>query len=184
MGFFLWLGLLIIFIFLMVFTYTWLSAGPYTPIQYSYLERIFEQIDFSENDVFYDLGAGDGRVIMHVASKYHIRSVGYEINFFLVAYIRGKLFISRLSNCHVVYQSLFSADLSKATIVFIHVLPHAARSLVDKLNRELPSGARIISYGIDLPGLKFEKTLKAGSGVLAPTEAYLYQPDKSEYLSS
>lgn len=102
----------------------------------------------------YDLGCGDGEVLITAAREFGAAGVGIEIDP-LRAFL-AKLFV-RLSGVdkHVVIikDNFFNQDLSKATVVFAYLVPKALERLRPKLLKELKHGTRIVSYRytIDLP---------------------------------
>jgi SAM-dependent methyltransferase len=102
-------------------------------------------------DVVYDLGSGDGRLVIAAARDFRARAVGIEIDPKLVAqsreYARRAGVESRTT---FVEQDLFHADLSAATVVTLYLTREVNLRLRPKLERELPPGARIVSFNFDL----------------------------------
>ena len=98
-------------------------------------------------DVVYDLGSGDGRIVILAAQKYGASGVGIELDARLVEISRqvareGKV-AERVS---FVQGDLFAADISKATVVTLWLSNSVNMRLEAKLKRELPAGARIVSH--------------------------------------
>ncbi|HNT30524.1 MAG TPA: hypothetical protein PKL83_06260 [bacterium] len=159
-----------------IFMWTWFSGGPYTPIPHHIMESIVKKIDLQPGQVIYDLGAGDARVLIHACKKYKVTAIGYEIN--PIVLLVGKL-KAALARCgtqvHLVLGDLYKAPLRNADVVFVHLLPHGMRRLSRKLLAELPAGARVVSYGAQIPDLTFVKTITVKKGKLTyPLTAHVY----------
>lgn len=101
----------------------------------------------------FDLGAGDGRVVVIAAREFQARAVGIEIEpvHCLVAWLRALLggVIGRVS---VRQQNLFEADLSQADVVFVYLTPAMVERLRPELARKLPASARVVSVYFPFEG--------------------------------
>jgi predicted RNA methylase len=103
------------------------------------------------DDVVYDLGSGDGRILILAAQKYGARGVGIEINPKLVEVSRQVAREAQLSDKVTFLEGdLFAADLSKATVVTLYLSDSVNRELEPKLRRELKPGTRIVSHQFPL----------------------------------
>jgi len=106
-----------------------------------------------------DLGSGDGRVVMELASR-GAAAVGYEINPVLVLLSRARIRRAGLSGRAVIHwRSFWRADLSPFTVVIVFQGAFVMRRLQRKLRKELPRGARVICDYWRLPGLVPEATM-------------------------
>jgi SAM-dependent methyltransferase len=116
------------------------------------------------DDVVYDLGSGDGRILIAAAQDRGARGVGLEIDPALVAQSAERArrlgLADRLSFRH---QDLFEADLTPATVVTLYLSPDLNRRLRPKLLRELRPGARIVSHAFDLGDWPPAQTLQVAS---------------------
>ncbi len=128
-----------------------LVKAPFIP---SPKEVVREAIEFSRvspSDVFYDLGAGDGRVVFE-AAKRGAYCVAVEINPYLVEVIREKARVLGLNDrVRVVEASFYDVYLGDATVVYIYLYRSVIEKLVDKFERELRIGARIVSLDFSIP---------------------------------
>lgn len=107
-----------------------------------------------KDDVVYDLGSGDGIALLVAACEFGAKGVGIEID-------PLRAFVSRLlvrwfgvsDRVRIVRSNFFNENLSKATVIFLYLVPKTLARLKGKLVSELPKGARIltIQYEIDLP---------------------------------
>jgi cyclopropane fatty-acyl-phospholipid synthase-like methyltransferase len=97
-----------------------------------------------------DLGAGDGRIVMTAASEFGARALGVELHPERYAIIRNTA-ASLKPNLHALRENLFQTNLSNADIVTMYLLPSVNEALRKKLERELHSGARVVSHDFSIP---------------------------------
>jgi ribosomal protein L11 methylase PrmA len=115
----------------------------------------------------YDLGCGDGRIVIAAARQFHARGVCVELN---LARLREARELARRAGVaeriEFRQQDLFDTDLSKATVVTLYLLPEVNLELRPKLLRELKPGTRIVSNSFDLGDWKPQKVLHVAEGKL------------------
>lgn len=126
----------------------------FVPTRQSVAEAMLDLAAVTRADLVYDLGSGDGRIVVLAAQKYGARAVGIEIDAALVERARS---IAREAGAaeqvRFVEGDLFAADLSDATVVTLYLSTLTNRRLAPKLQRELKPGARIVSQQFDFgPG--------------------------------
>lgn len=122
-------------------------------------------------DVVFDLGSGDGRIVILAAEKYAARGVGIELEPYLVETSRRAAAEHRVSDrVSFVEGDLFQADLSQATVVTLYLSPSINRRLEAKLRRELRPGARIVSHQFGIGDWMPNETIRAEDG----TTLYLW----------
>ncbi|HJR03542.1 MAG TPA: methyltransferase domain-containing protein [Methylomirabilota bacterium] len=120
--------------------------------------------DVTSNDVVYDLGSGDGRILIAAARDRGARGVGLEIDPALVALSTeraGRLGLA--DKLAFRQQDLFEADLAPATVVTLYLSPDLNRRLRPKLLSELRPGARIVSHSFDMGDWAPSRTLQVSS---------------------
>jgi len=126
-------------------------GAPFVPTPLPVVERMLELAKVSPGDVVYDLGSGDGRVVITAAQRYGARGVGIELN---PVWVRdARRFAEMLGVTDKVtfrIEDLFTTDLHEATVVTLYLYPAMNRKLAPRLLAELKPGARIVSheYGI------------------------------------
>ena len=126
-------------------------GAPFVPTPLPVVERMLELAKVSPADVVYDLGSGDGRVVITAAQRYGARGVGIELN---PVWVRdARRFAEMLGVTDKVtfrIEDLFTTDLREATVVTLYLYPAMNRKLAPRLLAELKPGARIVSheYGI------------------------------------
>ncbi len=120
---------------------------PYVPTPTKVVAKMLEMAKVDNNDLLYDLGSGDGRIVITAAQKYGARGVGYDLNPQRIQEsndnARGAGVTDRV---RFTQQDLFKADLSGATVVTLYLLPDVNLKLRPKLLRELKAGTRVVSH--------------------------------------
>ena len=114
------------------------------------------------DDVVYDLGSGDGRIVILAAQKYGARGVGVEIDPKLVAIARQVARDAEVSDKVVFFEGdLFTANIAEATVVTLFLSSTVNNRLESKLRRELRPGTRIVSHQFGIGSWAPEKTVRA-----------------------
>jgi ribosomal protein L11 methylase PrmA len=133
----------------------------FVPTPQPVVEAMLELAQVKRTDVVYDLGSGDGRIVITAAKKYGASGVGLEIDPALVKKARANAVAAGVSNrVRFATQNLFTADLSKATVVTLYLLQSINERLRPKLVRELKPGTRIVSHVFNMgPEWPPEKTV-------------------------
>ena len=104
-------------------------------------------------DIVYDLGSGDGRIVIAAAKKYGARGVGIEINPQLVAESNASARAAGVSSLvQFIQGDLFTADFSVATVVVLYLSPSLNERIKPRLLRELRPGTRVVSHVYDMLG--------------------------------
>ena len=115
------------------------------------VRAMLELAGVSGRDVVYDLGSGDGRIVIAAAREFGARGVGVEIDPALVAESRASARrLGLTERVRIVEQDLFQADLRKATVVTLYLSVELNRRLRPKLLSELAPGSRIVSHDFDM----------------------------------
>ncbi|MBL8384736.1 MAG: class I SAM-dependent methyltransferase [Burkholderiales bacterium] len=148
----------------------------YEPTPRAVVEVLLDLARVGPGDVVYDLGCGDGRIVV-AAARRGAGGVGIEIDPRLVEWARANVRAEGLdAGVRIDNQDLFASDLSGASVVALYILPEMNRRLRPKLWRELAPGARVVANGFGVPGWTPERVVEV------PTRyrhAYLYtvQPE-------
>ena len=126
---------------------------------------VFEMLQLagvSAQDVVYDLGSGDGRIVILAAQKYGARGVGIEIDPKLVAISRQVARDAEVSDrVTFIEGDLFTADIAGATVVTLYLSTSVNRQLEAKLKRDLRPGTRIVSHQFPIGDWTPERTVKS-----------------------
>jgi SAM-dependent methyltransferase len=102
--------------------------------------------EVSQSDLVYDLGSGDGRIVITAARRYGARAVGFEIDPLLVTHSQRRIKEAGLEDlAEIREQDIRSVDLSPASVVTIYLYPGANLRLGGALVRQLKPGSRVVS---------------------------------------
>ncbi|MBF8280418.1 MAG: hypothetical protein HW383_191 [Candidatus Magasanikbacteria bacterium] len=146
---------IIIFIFTFFFVYTTWSAAPFIPTHASEVDALIGLTNFSEDDVVYELGSGDCRLLIAAVIAGAGRGVGLELNPFLVWWGRWRVWRAGMSDkISVRFADAWRAELCDATVVITFWFGSRMEKLRDKLRRELRPGTRVLSYAFRFPEMK------------------------------
>jgi tRNA A58 N-methylase Trm61 len=125
--------------------------APFDPTPQEVVERMLVLAGIQKGDVVYDLGAGDGRVVITAAKNYGVRAVGYESDPGLAKLARENVRKQGVEeSVEIREQDFMSADLSRATVVTLYLSQDGNLALRSKLLRELRPEARVVSYTFDM----------------------------------
>ena len=154
---------------LITFIYAAKSAIGWVPIWSKDVASVIELAEIKQGEKFYDLGCGEGRVVV-AAGRAGANAVGYEISvlFYAIAKIRAWL---EKGQIEIRWGDFWRADLSKADIIFFFLIPKIFPRMIAKLEKELKPGARVISYVWPLEGWEAKKIAKRDTG----PAIYLYK---------
>jgi SAM-dependent methyltransferase len=125
----------------------------FVPTPQRVTEVMLELAAVTPDDVVYDLGSGDGRIVIMAAEKYGARGVGVEIDRDLVALSRRRAIERGVADrVTFIEGDLFTLDLSPATVVTMYLSSSLNERLAPKLRRELKPGTRVVSHEFDIRG--------------------------------
>jgi precorrin-6B methylase 2 len=127
------------------------QLAPFDPTPQEVVDRMLTLAGVKKGDVVYDLGAGDGRVVIAAAKKYGAKTVGFEIDPGLVKLARENVRNEGVERfVEIRQQDFLTADLSPATVVTLYLSYDGNLALRPQLMRQLKPGARIVSYTFDM----------------------------------
>jgi SAM-dependent methyltransferase len=125
--------------------------APFDPTPYEVVDRMLALADVKSGDVIYDLGAGDGRILIAAAKKYGIRGIGFEIDPGLAKLARENARRADVAELvEIREQDFLSADLSEASVVTLYLSYDANLAVRPQLLRQLKAGTRVVSYTFDM----------------------------------
>ncbi len=135
----------------------------FVPTPQDVVAKMLAVAKVGEDDVVYDLGSGDGRIVIEAAKRYQCRAVGIELDPALVALSRQRAKEAKVDHLVTIKEAdLFSADFSEATVVAVYLYPGLLNRLYPKL-RQLSPGARIVSHQFEIPNYPPEATFAIDS---------------------
>jgi cyclopropane fatty-acyl-phospholipid synthase-like methyltransferase len=135
--------------------WTQARGAPWLPTPQGKVRRMLAMAGVQPGDVVYDLGCGDGRVLVAAARDFGAHAVGVELDPLRYLWSRLRITFQGLRGQAQVFRGdLFQVDLSQADVVSCYLLQSTNDRLVEKLMRELPPGARVVSNSFTFPGLR------------------------------
>lgn len=139
---------------------------PYVSTPHTVVYAMLDLAKVDRNDVVYDLGSGDGRIVITAAKSVGARGTGVELRPELVQRSRENAKRAGVDDrVRFLQQDIFQTDLSEATVVMLYLLPEVNIKLRPKLLRELKPGTRIVSHSFDMGLWKPDRVLQVhGSG--------------------
>jgi len=143
-----------VMVFLMSLVWTNSRGAPWVPTSRDVIYTMLTMAEVKPGEVVYDLGSGDGRVLIMAARKFGARTVGIELD--ISRYLWSVVAVTLLGlwkQVKIIRGDLFSVDLREADVIFTFLLQETNDRLKDKLRRELRPGTRIVSNTFSFSGL-------------------------------
>lgn len=126
----------------------------YVPTPQRVVEKMLELAEVKKGDVVYDLGCGDGRIVVTAAKKYGVKAVGFDIDPQRIREARENVRSNHVEHLVTIKQAdIFTLDLREASVVTLYLLPELNVRLMPQLARLKP-GSRIVSHDFDMRGAK------------------------------
>lgn len=123
---------------------------PFVPSPMHVVQRMLELAELKKGDILYDMGSGDGRIVIEAAKKYGVRGIGIDLNPELVAKAREnaeKEGVGHLAEFRA--QDGLTVDISEATVVTLYMFKWFNNALRPKLQKLKP-GSRVIAHDFDI----------------------------------
>jgi SAM-dependent methyltransferase len=133
----------------------------FLPTPQEVVEKMLETAGVKKTDIVYDLGCGDGRIVITAAKKYGCKAKGFDIAKKRIEECKENLGKEKEATQKLVTfkrADIFETDLSEATVVTLYLLPELNVRLVPQLNK-LKKGTRIVSHAFDMRGYKPDKEI-------------------------
>lgn len=164
--------IVIVLIILILFLIPSVSLAPYLPMWSKDLPRVFEMANLQPGEKLYDLGCGDGKVVFYAAKQHpKAEAIGIELSLPMYIICQLRKIVARTPNAHFRFANALKADISDADVVYVYTLPDRMKVLlIEKFERELKPGARVISYAFELHGKKASRKTKPKSNDLVVYE--------------
>jgi precorrin-6B methylase 2 len=146
---------------------------PYVPTKKRVMQKILKEANIKKGDNFYDLGCGDGRMLIEAEKLNKINGHGYEIAplIYIIAII--KKFINK-SRVKIHFKNFFNENLKDADVIFCYLMPKELNKLAKKIKKECKKDTRIISNTFKIKGLKPQRIIKKNEKTKTPT-LYFYK---------
>jgi SAM-dependent methyltransferase len=142
------------------------QRGPdviFVPTPNEVVDKMYELAQVTAKDVVYDLGCGDGRIVIGAAQRFGARGVGIDIDPQRIAEATANVKDAGVGDrVRLIQGDLFEADISEATVVMLYLLTRLNVKLRPKLLKELKPGTRIVSHAFDMGDWAPERKVAVG----------------------
>jgi predicted RNA methylase len=137
-----------------------LFVAPFVPSPIQVVRQMLVLAELRAGEIFFDLGAGDGRTVVMAAKEYGARAVGVELREDLAKKALSNIYEQGLQDrITIVNGDMFNVDLTSADVIFLYLTTSANEKVKPKLENELRHGTRIISHDYEIVGWKPVKVL-------------------------
>ena len=140
---------------------------PYVPTRQAVVDAMLKLAKVTKNDVVYDLGCGDGRIVVTAAKQYGATGTGIDINPQRIKEANENARVNQVTDkVNFKEANLFETDFSKASVVTLYLLPSVNMKLRPQLLKQLKPGSRIVSHAFDMGDWKPEQTIKVDGSTI------------------
>ena len=127
--------------------------APFVTSPQRAVDKMLEMANLKPGETLYDLGCGDGRILIAAAKSYHVKAVGIEISERLVKTAEDNVRSDGLEGqVKIIHGDFMKADLSNADVVTLYLMTAANEKLRPDLEKYLKKDARVVSYDYPIPG--------------------------------
>jgi SAM-dependent methyltransferase len=135
----------------------------FVPTPQNVVDKMLELAQVNKDDLLYDLGCGDGRIVVTAAKRYGCRAVGYDIDPERVKESLENVQKNNVGHLVAIEQKdIFTLDLSEANVITLYLLPSLNVKLFPQLEKLKP-GSRIVSHDFRMRGIKPDKVIRLNS---------------------
>jgi uncharacterized protein (TIGR03000 family) len=136
---------------------------PFVPTPQDVVDKMLELAGVKKDDVVYDLGCGDGRIVVTAAKKYGCKAVGFDIDPDRVKDSRANVTKNDVEKLVTIERrDIYKVDLKPASVVTLYLFPEVNVKLIPQLEK-LKAGSRIVSHDFDMEGVKPKQTVTVTS---------------------
>ncbi|MBA2411963.1 MAG: class I SAM-dependent methyltransferase [Burkholderiaceae bacterium] len=140
---------------------------PYVPTPIAVVDAMLDLAKVGKSDTVYDLGCGDGRIVVRAASRFGCRGVGVDLNPERVKEAKENANRSRVTELtRFEVGDVFDFDFSPASVVTMYLLPSVNLKLRPRLLKELKPGTRLVSHDFHMGDWKAETTREVGRSTI------------------
>ena len=146
------------------------SLAPHVPTAEDVVKKMLELAELKSGEKLYDLGSGDGRIIIMAAKEFGANAIGVELRDDLVQYTRKKLEeLGLTKRGSVIHGDMMQTEIKDADVITLYLTTSANEKITPKMEKELKPGTRVVSFCFRIPSWEPTKTMDLGTRTL-----YLY----------
>jgi len=154
---------------------------PYVPTPQEVVDRMLELAEVKKGDVIYDLGSGDGRIVVTAAKKYGVRAIGFEIDPQRIKESHENIKKAGVENLvEIRQQDIRTVDLSAASVLTMYLLPEVNLMIRANIWKEMKPGSRVVSHDFDMGDWKPLKTEHIKDGTSWEHTLYLWRVEAGQ----
>jgi ubiquinone/menaquinone biosynthesis C-methylase UbiE len=149
----------------------------YVPTEQVVVEKMLEMAKVKKDDVVFDLGCGDGRIVVTAAKKYGCKGVGIDIDPERIKDSLVTMEKAKVGKDLVDIRegdALKVKDLEKATVIMLYMLPEFMEKLEPQMKKRLKPGTRIVAHDYPFPNMDPDQTVEFNAGGARPKYLYLW----------
>jgi len=134
---------------------------PYVPTPQEVVEQMLELAQVKKGDVVYDLGSGDGRIVVTAAKKYGVKAIGFEIDPERIKESKENIRKAGVGNLvEIREQDIRTVDLSPASVLTMYLLPEVNLMIRPNIWKQMKPSARVVSHDFDMGDWKPRKEVR------------------------
>jgi predicted RNA methylase len=133
------------------------KLAPYYPTPPSVVQKMLETAGLQAGERMFDLGSGDGRIVLMAATKFKADATGVELDPSLARQSSEEVRRQGLKNARIIEGDILTQDYSAADVVTAYLLPKAMQLVKPILEKQLKKGARVIAHDFEMAGWKPER---------------------------
>lgn len=154
------------------------NLAPYVPTPQDVVDHMLRLANVTKNDIVYDLGCGDGRIVISAAQQFGARGVGVDIDPVRIAESNANAKRAGVANLvSFKLQDALTTDVSEATVVTLYLLSSSNLKLRPILTRQLRAGSRIVAHAFAMGDWPAEKVENFNDSSGSPRTLYLWKTD-------
>ncbi|SFK65716.1 SAM-dependent methyltransferase [Proteiniphilum acetatigenes] len=140
---------------------------PYVPTPQNVVEGMLDLANVGKGDVVYDLGCGDGRIVITAAKKYEATGIGVDLNPERIKEASQNAREAGVEDKVTFYEGdLFNFDFSKASVLTLYLLPDVNLKLMPKILSEMKPGSRVVSHAFDMGNWKPDEQISVNGSTV------------------
>lgn len=153
------------------------KLAPYFPTPETIVDRMLKLGELKAGETMFDLGSGDGRIVVDAARKYKANAIGVELDDSLYKQSMDRIKMLGLTNtARIIHGDLLKQDYSSADLLTVYLLPVATDLVTPILEKQLKKGARIVAHDFQFAAWRPDQTVDVDNdGEGRAHELYLYR---------